>query len=87
VDRGFQDIAAAAGTAGAEAALFGHTHVPFCGIHRGIFLLNPGSIARPRSSAGPSFALLNCPARGPLSASFRGLISRNRVLTVTDLEL
>ena len=33
---------------GAQAALFGHTHVPYCGMHHGILLLNPGSCANGR---------------------------------------
>jgi putative phosphoesterase len=86
VDAGPAAIAAAARFAGAEAALFGHTHVPYCGMLEGIFLLNPGSIGRPRSRAGPSFAVLDCPARGPLSARFWGLVQKGRNISVRELE-
>lgn len=34
----------------ADIALFGHTHIPFCGTERGVYIMNPGSIALPRSS-------------------------------------
>ncbi|MDR2073072.1 MAG: metallophosphoesterase family protein [Spirochaetaceae bacterium] len=83
VDGNFQAITAAARNAGAEAAFFGHTHVPYWGQYRGIRLLNPGSIGRPRNMAGPSFAVLSCPAAGPLSVRFHGLVSRGQDLEVT----
>ena len=70
VREGYKTIAAAARNAGAEAALFGHTHVPYCATVDGIFLLNPGSISRPRSNTGCTFAVLECPGTGPLAARF-----------------
>lgn len=42
---------------GADAALFGHTHIAFCENVGGILLLNPGSFARPRAGS-PSCAKL-----------------------------
>lgn len=71
----------AARSAGAEAALFGHTHVPFNAELRGVFLLNPGSPSRPRGGAFPSFAVVRCPVSvvEPLSASFWRLDSYGRV--------
>jgi putative phosphoesterase len=87
VESGGQTIAAAAKAAGAEAALFGHTHIPYCGRTNGIFLLNPGSIGRSRTNAGPTFAVLNCPATGPLSARFFALVNRRGTITVEELEL
>ena len=63
-------IASVAESMGAEAALFGHTHAPYCATIDGIFLLNPGSISRPRSTAGCTFAVLECPDSGPLAARF-----------------
>ena len=87
VDMGGLTIAAAAKNAGAEAALFGHTHVPYNAVLNGIFLLNPGSIGRSRSDAGPTFAVLECPAKGPLSARFFCLVSRGRKNVVKELEL
>jgi len=81
-------LAAAAKTNGAEAALFGHTHVPSCAMLDGIFLLNPGSIGRPRSNVGPTFAVLECPPTGPLNARFFGLVKRgNKSCTVQELKL
>ena len=85
VDVGGLTMATAARSVGAEAALFGHTHVPHCSMVNGIFLLNPGSIGRSRSNAGPTFAVLDCPAKGPLSARFYCLVNKGR--KVQELEL
>lgn len=87
VERGLQTISAAARAAGAEAVLFGHTHVPFYGMADGIFCCNPGSIGRPRSSLGPSFAVLDIPPSGPPSARFFGLVFRGRDFAVQPLTL
>ena len=56
----FDTLIHAARSARADTALFGHTHVPFCKTVNGILLLNPGSIGRPRSSSGATFAVLEC---------------------------
>jgi len=66
----YKTIAVIARNMGAEAALFGHTHIPYCKTVDGIFLLNPGSIACPRSRLGCTFAVLECPDSGPLRARF-----------------
>ena len=50
-----ETLAEAACEAGARVALFGHTHLPYCGEY-GLLLLNPGSIGR---SAHPSYGLLH----------------------------
>ena len=84
VREGCKTIAAAARNAGAEAALFGHTHVPYCTTMGGIFLLNPGSIGRPRSDAGCTFAVLECPDTGPLAARFFRLVNRGGKSTVEE---
>ena len=72
VREGKRVIADAARGKGADAALFGHTHIPYCDTVDGIFLLNPGSIGRPRSDAGPTFAILDCSdsTEVPFSARF-----------------
>lgn len=41
-----------------DAILFGHSHVPSAECVDGIWMINPGSLSRPRSSEGPSMALL-----------------------------
>jgi putative phosphoesterase len=86
VEEGVETIAAAARSAGAEAALFGHTHVPSCDTVDGILALNPGSVSRPRSRIGPTFAVLECPAGGPLEAWFYGLYPRGRHVALRKLK-
>jgi putative phosphoesterase len=60
VREGKRIIANAALSTGASAALFGHTHIPYCDTVDNVFLLNPGSISRPRSDSGRTFAVLEC---------------------------
>jgi putative phosphoesterase len=86
VDAGGMTIAAAAKAAGADAAFFGHTHVPYCAMVNGIFVLNPGSIRRSRFDAGPTFAVLDCPAKGPVSARFFCLVNKGRKIEVQEFE-
>jgi putative phosphoesterase len=73
LDSGFERLAARAAAAGAEAVLFGHTHVPCFDTSGGMTFLNPGSVGRPRSRAGASFAVLQLPEQGPLTAEFLGI--------------
>jgi putative phosphoesterase len=87
VREGCKTIAAAARNVGAEAALFGHTHIPYCATVDGTFLLNPGSIGRPRSDAGRTFAVLECPDSGPLAARFFRLAARGGENVVEQLKL
>ena len=42
-----------------DVFISGHTHVPLLEERDGIYFCNPGSPSRPRSSAGPSAALLD----------------------------
>lgn len=57
-----QDMGYWAGVFGADIAIYGHTHVPVQYHYGDILLLNPGSPARPRSSQGPTFAVLELKA-------------------------
>ena len=87
VNEGVRAIAAAAESAGAEAALFGHTHTPHCSMQNGIFLLNPGSIGRSRSDAGPTFAVLECPDSAPLRARFFHLVRKDGKIDVEEMQV
>ena len=40
-----------------DVFISGHTHVPELRMEGGIYLVNPGSPSRPRSSSGPTAAL------------------------------
>lgn len=64
VQDSFDALLLQAGMAGAGAALYGHTHVPFWDEVDGLLVLNPGSPSRPRCGAPPTFATIDCPADG-----------------------
>ncbi|MCI5884582.1 MAG: metallophosphoesterase [Clostridiales bacterium] len=40
------------------AAVFGHTHIPYCESYDGIYLINPGSLTRPRDGSKGSYAVI-----------------------------
>jgi len=67
---GMDSLAAAARNLRADAALFGHTHVPHVGSADGVFLLNPGSLGSPRGGAGATFAVVECARWEPLRPTF-----------------
>jgi hypothetical protein len=101
VETGLQGLGAAAGAAGAGIALFGHTHVPClkyadtagkplpAGDPGAVLFLNPGSIGRPRSRLGATFAVLELPpdTAGPPRVRFWGLTETRRGYTVGELDL
>jgi putative phosphoesterase len=70
---GFYSLAAAAGNAGANAALYGHSHVPHLRNVEGILLINPGSVGRPRSRIGATFAVIECKENEPPDVLFYGI--------------
>jgi len=57
---GYHTLITTASRAGANVVLFGHSHVPFQKNADGILLVNPGSIGRPRSRIGATFAVIDC---------------------------
>jgi putative phosphoesterase len=61
VKEGLSSLIAHAQAAGADAALYGHTHTAFWDEINGILALNPGSAGCPRSNAPASFATISCP--------------------------
>ena len=69
----FHPLLAAAKNTEADVALFGHSHVPFFKEANGILLINPGSIGRPRSRIGATFAVIECIEGEPLKAEFFGI--------------
>jgi uncharacterized protein len=70
---GFDKLAAGALRAGADAALFGHIHVPCLENVNGLFLVSPGGIGRARSNAGETFAVIECMPGKPLAVHFWGV--------------
>ena len=67
---GFYALINAARNIEAEAAFFGHEHVPFCKTVNGILLLNPGSVGSPRSKVGATFATIETETCKPLKIKF-----------------
>ncbi len=54
----------------ANVVVFGHTHMPLI-FNEGLLMINPGSLSRPRTSHGPTYAVLET---GPeLKASIHNL--------------
>ncbi|MCL2576020.1 MAG: metallophosphoesterase [Defluviitaleaceae bacterium] len=51
VKAGYERILTAALQMGANAAFFGHSHIPIKSEKNGVILLNPGSITEPRGNA------------------------------------
>ncbi|QRG69363.1 YfcE family phosphodiesterase [Brevibacillus choshinensis] len=43
---------------GANVVIFGHSHVPACGVVRDILFLNPGSLQLPRGFEVPTYAII-----------------------------
>jgi hypothetical protein len=70
---GHQTLLSVAKNMDADAALFGHSHVPFYKTIDGISLINPGSVGRPRSIVGSTFAVIECIEGEPLNVEFFGL--------------
>jgi putative phosphoesterase len=74
---GYNSLISAARSNNAQVVLFGHTHVPFCKVIDGITLINPGSVGRPRSRIGASFALVECTPGEQLTVEFMGIGDKN----------
>jgi len=70
---GYHTLAAAARNNNADVALFGHSHVPYNKTTNGIKLINPGSVGRPRSRAGATFAVIECSEGEQLKVHFWGI--------------
>lgn len=47
-----------------DAILFGHTHQPLVDWRKGLLIVNPGSMARARSTAGATYAILDISENG-----------------------
>jgi putative phosphoesterase len=76
---GYHTLIAAAKNAKADVALFGHSHVPFYKKIDGLSLINPGSVARPRSKTGATFAVINCQENNSITVEFYGIGSKGEI--------
>ena len=74
VYRGLDSLLYAAEEAGADIAVFGHTHIPLAERIGDILVINPGSLTYPRQPGHkPSYALLTVGEDGAPEASIRYL--------------
>jgi putative phosphoesterase len=76
---GYHSLIAAARVSQANVVLYGHTHVPSCKNIDDILLINPGSVGRPRSRAGASFAIIECAPNGQLTTDFFGIGDKGQI--------
>jgi putative phosphoesterase len=67
---GYHRLIAAALASNADTVLFGHTHIPCFAKENSLFLINPGSVSRPRSTKGPTFAVVTCVPEKPVEVAF-----------------
>ena len=51
--------------------LFGHTHKPFYELYKGIYIINPGSLAYPRSTMGETFAIVTIKDDNSIDVEFQ----------------
>ena len=76
---GYHALAAAARNTKADAALFGHLHVPVIKQEKDLLLVNPGSVGSPRSRIGATFAVIECAEEQPLKVEFRGIGTQGEI--------
>jgi len=76
---GFQSLIGAARSTQANVILYGHTHIPSCKNIDGFLLVNPGSVGRPRSRVGASFAVIECLPGEPLTVQFWGIGDKGKI--------
>jgi len=79
---GYHLLLAAAKNTESDTVLFGHTHTPFFKIIDGIYIINPGSLGRPRSNIGSTFAVLECIEDEPLKVEFWGVSNKGIIKKV-----
>ena len=69
-------IAARAKYLGADILLFGHTHSPLSVFHNGVYIINPGSLSRPRQpDHRPSYVIMDIDKDGTLQIEIKYLES------------
>ena len=79
---GHYTLVAAAHSVRANVALFGHSHVPLHKTVDGMLLINPGSVTRPRSRIGATFAVIECIEGELPKTEFWGIGARGEILQV-----
>ncbi|MCX7656181.1 MAG: YfcE family phosphodiesterase, partial [Treponemataceae bacterium] len=64
VHDGLDQLISVATASGVDGVLYGHTHRPFWEEIGGRLFLNPGSLGKPRSKEGATFATITVPPSG-----------------------
>ncbi len=60
-------LASEAATRGCRITMFGHTHRPYVGQYRGVWMINPGSLSEPRqANRKPSYIVLTITEEGEI---------------------
>jgi putative phosphoesterase len=78
---GYNKLIISARDKGADTVLFGHIHVPYLEENSGVLLLCPGCLSRARSSAGETFAIIDCAPNKPITAQFWGIDTESLNIT------
>ncbi len=76
---GYNMLINAAISSGADVALCGHSHIPYDKVMSGVRIINPGSVGRPRSRVGATFAVIECSPDNPLIVNFYGIGSQGKI--------
>jgi putative phosphoesterase len=79
---GYHSLITAVKNTKADTALCGHSHIPYNKTINGITIINPGSIGRPRSRIGATFAVIECPPDEPIKVDFYKISIQGEILEV-----
>ena len=69
--QGTESLVTAAKMHGATVALSGHTHIARTTYFEGVYVMNPGSISRPRDTLRASYGILDIRSNGILTSIAR----------------
>jgi len=83
---GYHSVTNAGKKNNANVVLFGHTHVPYYENVNGMLLVNPGSVSRPRSRIGESFAVMEFPENEPPKTEFWGISEQHEIFLLALYE-
>lgn len=65
VDYNIDTLCSVAESNGCNIAMYGHTHVPDNSIYKGMYVVNPGSVSRPRQlNRKPTYGVMKVDAEG-----------------------
>jgi len=62
--RGVRELVECGKEHGADIICYGHTHCSAASVNGGVYLLNPGSVSRPRCGQGKSYAVIDLTEAG-----------------------